>query len=219
MASLPSNCQCVVFDFDGTLAPNLDLPDMRRQVIELTRDYGVPDQVFADQFIVEIIEVAARWLENGEPANAHRYHTRAHQLIIDIELEAAASTAPFTSTRPLLQALRTRGIRSAIVTRNCRAAIETVFADLHDYVDAVLARDDVTHIKPDTRHLQQALTNTASSAARSVMVGDGQMDMRSGREVGMHCIGVLSGSSDAAALASAGAHSVATDIGAILAQL
>ena len=33
----------VLFDFDGTLAPNLDLADMRRQVVDLTIAAGVPE--------------------------------------------------------------------------------------------------------------------------------------------------------------------------------
>jgi phosphoglycolate phosphatase-like HAD superfamily hydrolase len=36
------NIEAVLFDFDGTLAPNLDLPDMRRQVVDLTVSAGIP---------------------------------------------------------------------------------------------------------------------------------------------------------------------------------
>ena len=43
--SILQNRDCLLFDFDGTLAPNLDLPDMRRRVVELTKQYSVPDSV------------------------------------------------------------------------------------------------------------------------------------------------------------------------------
>ena len=49
-----SHIRGVVFDFDGTLAPNLDLPEMRRQVIELSASAGVPGDVVEDLFIIEI---------------------------------------------------------------------------------------------------------------------------------------------------------------------
>ena len=134
-------------------------------------------------------------------------------------MRAAATTQPFDHTLPLLQALRARNVRSAIVTRNCRAAVERTLPTVHEAVDAVLARDDVEHIKPDPRHVERALAMTGSSARHSVMVGDGRMDMSVGRELGMHCIGVRSGSSDGEALRTAGAHAVCDDIGGIRARL
>ena len=55
---ITADLQAMLFDFDGTLAPNLDLPDMRRQIIELTLAYAVPEHVFRDRYIVEIIDAA-----------------------------------------------------------------------------------------------------------------------------------------------------------------
>jgi phosphoglycolate phosphatase-like HAD superfamily hydrolase len=43
------------------------------------------------------------------------------------------------------------------------------------------------------------------------MVGDWALDMRAGRELNMRCIGVLTGSNDAEALAAAGADEVLAD--------
>ena len=45
----------ILFDFDGTLVPNLDLADMRRQIAAMATAAGVPDAVHADLYIVEII--------------------------------------------------------------------------------------------------------------------------------------------------------------------
>ena len=41
-----TSIEAVLFDFDGTLAPNLDLLDMRRQVANLTVKAGVPEEIF-----------------------------------------------------------------------------------------------------------------------------------------------------------------------------
>ena len=85
----------LLFDFDGTLAPNLDLPDMRHQVIALTADEGVPEQVYADCYIVEIIEAASEFLAGKDKEAAAGYSQRAHKLIRDFEMEAAARTEVF----------------------------------------------------------------------------------------------------------------------------
>lgn len=211
--------RAIVFDFDGTLAPNLDLPDMRRQVIDLTRAARVPDEVFQPHYIVEIIEVAARWLDARDPAAATRYHAAAHRLITEFELSAAQTTQPFPGVRKTLTTLRGAGLAIGVVTRNCEAAVRTVFRDIDDYCDSVLARDNVEHLKPDARHLAAALEALAASGPQAVMVGDGRMDMAIGRELGLYCVGVLSGSSDAPALREAGAHLVVGSTDALCAYL
>jgi phosphoglycolate phosphatase len=198
----------VLFDFDGTLAPNLDLPDMRRQVIALTRSAAVPERVFADCYIVEVIDAATAWLEGQDAQAAQAYFQAAHQLILDIELEAAQSTDPFPGIADKLDALRATGKRLGVVTRNCRDAVLQVFPSLMDHVDALHARDDTTHLKPDPRHLLTALQALDCAAADTAMVGDGALDMQAGRELNMFCVGVLSGSANAQALQAAGADQV-----------
>lgn len=200
-----SRAQWFIFDFDGTLAPNLDLPDMRRQVIALTAARGVPGDEFEHLFIVEIIEAAAAWLADRDSGAASAYHETAHRLITDFELAAAASTRPFPGVREALSDLKNLGKRLGVVTRNCQLAVRTVFHDIDEYCETVLARDDAEFLKPDVRHVTQALNALDAAPERSVMIGDGQMDMRVGRQLGMLCVGVLSGSSNAARLNEAGA--------------
>ncbi len=198
----------VIFDFDGTLAPNLDLPDMRRQVIALTQATRVPAEVYADRYIVEIIDAAYAWLKEHQPNDADPYHHNAHTLITNFERRAAQDTKPFPGVESKLVELRQAGFRLGVVTRNCRDAVLNVFPDLLAYVDALHARDDTTHLKPDPRHLLQNLTALKCQPERTAMVGDGALDMHAGRQLNMYCVGVLSGSGDAETLTAAGAHLV-----------
>lgn len=205
----------LLFDFDGTLAPNLDLPDMRRQVIELTKHTGVPESVFADRYIVEIIDAATAWLGD----QGARYAREAHQLIIDIEMGAAANTQLIPGTENVLHELRRQGLKLGVVTRNCRAALLTVCPHLETLVDAIHARDDVEHLKPDTRHLQTSLDTLGVPAVHAAMVGDGALDMHAGRALDLYCIGVLGGSSDRARLSSAGADAILDGVHGLLQHL
>ncbi len=211
-ATALDDCRCIVFDFDGTLAPNLDLPDMRRQVVALTATYNVPAAVYAERMIVEVIVASNAWLEQHNPSAAAPYAQAAQQRILDIEMEAAAATQLFPAAQPLLERLARENIKSAIVTRNCRAAVLTVFPEANELCDALYCRDDVEHLKPDARHVQAALSATGVPAQQAAMVGDGRLDMQVGAELNMLCIGVLSGSSDAEALTQAGANVVLNSI-------
>ena len=204
----------VLFDFDGTLVPNLDLQDMRRQIAAMAKAAGVPDSVYDGLYIVEIIEASQAWLSNQDnelASSAEAYAAASHQRINDIEMQAASNTAPFTAVRQVLNQLRNGGYRLGIVTRNCRAAVLTMFPDMDEYIDCLHARDDVVHLKPDPRHLQDNLDALGAEAALSVMVGDGALDMQAGQALGMRCVGVLTGSNDTHALTDAGATEVLAD--------
>ncbi len=86
-----------------------------------------------------------------------------------------------------------------------------MFPGIDDYVDALHARDDTVHLKPDVRHLQANLDVLNCSAQHSAMVGDGALDMQAGKDLNMYCIGVLSGSNGSEALLNAGANEVLQD--------
>jgi hypothetical protein len=80
----PSRWSAAVFDFDGTLAPNLDLPGMRREVRDCTLGAGVPAAVIENHYIVEMIDQAHAWLHQREPQLASNYFLAAHQIILRI---------------------------------------------------------------------------------------------------------------------------------------
>lgn len=206
----------ILFDFDGTLAPNLDLPDMRRQVIELTRAHGVPDSAWTGRYIVEIIEASRDWMRSSGHAGADPYFDAAHALITAIEMRAARETRVFRWVPQLLGELRRQGVRSTIVTRNCEAAVRSTFPGLEEHVDGLFARDSTPYLKPDPRHFATAMRHTGADAGSCWVVSDGAMDMRTGRSLGLRCIGVLTGSNDRTELVDAGADTVFGDARGLL---
>jgi phosphoglycolate phosphatase len=208
-----------IFDFDGTLAPNLDLQGMRRGVIARTLAAGVPEAVFEGEYIIEIIDAGRRWLLQAGRDDADAYYDGAHAYITRFELEAARAVDPFPEVRGLLGELRSRGSKSAVVTRNCESAVYRTFPDIDAHLDVVLARDNVRHPKPDPRHLEAALARLQARASEAVMIGDGALDMTLGRSLGLCCIGVLTGSNDRAALEAAGADLVLERVGDLAALL
>jgi phosphoglycolate phosphatase len=200
-----SNYQAVLFDFDGTLVPTLDLAGMKRQVVEFTtRQTGIARAEIEHLLAVELIDHTSAWLR-ARDGRAGPYFQAAHDLIKRIELDAARTTDLYPGVLDLFAAIKTRGMSIGIVTRNCTEAVKLMFPDVDDHCDSLLTRDDVAHLKPDTRHLEQCLREIGCDGASAVMVGDGALDMSVGKALGMLCIGVLGGHSSRAALEDAGA--------------
>lgn len=214
-----SRFDAVLFDFDGTLVPCLDLAAMKREVVAFTCTATDITEAQAQTWLaVELIEHAAVRLEAAGQDGA-AFREEANALVRAIELEAAARTQPFPGVRELLGRLRTLGVAAGVVTRNCSEAVELMFPDLHRYCGAVLARDDVAHLKPDVRHLERALELLGAAPGSAVMVGDGALDMQAGRALGMHCVGVLGGHNGQDALEAAGADCVLPNVAGLDALL
>jgi len=105
----------------------------------------------------------------------------------------------------LLAGLRQDNIGVGIVTRNCDAAVRVTFPHIDVYCQAFVPRDRVTQVKPHPAHLQAALDCLYTTPERTLMVGDGAMDIQAGKALGMFSVGVLSGSCSTARLLEQGA--------------
>jgi phosphoglycolate phosphatase len=196
----------MVFDFDGTLAIlNLDFGDMRQRVLELAARCGLALDTLRDMYILEMIDYATALLRRQHANHAEAFYRDAHQLLQDIEVEAAQSSGLLPGVPELLEALQQRRIGVGIVTRNCTAAVRVIFPHLDRYCQAFLARDHVTQVKPHPGHLQAALARLGSIPARTIMVGDGVLDIQAGKALGMFSVGVLSGETTRASLMAEGA--------------
>jgi phosphoglycolate phosphatase len=210
----------ILFDFDGTLATlNLDFADMRRRVLALAVTQGLPLDALQGLYILEMVEHAAVLLRQHRADLAEAFYRTAHQLLQDIEVEAAQSSSLLPGVPELLQALRQRRIGVGIVTRNCAAAVRRMFPQLDEYCQAFLPRDQVTQVKPHPGHLQTALERLGSSPTRTIMVGDGVLDIQAGKALGMFSIGVLSGETSRASLLAQGANLVLTSAAELLPYL
>jgi phosphoglycolate phosphatase len=184
----------MLFDFDGTLAVlNLDFAYMRRCVLEHAVTYGLASDALEGMYILEMVEYATTLLQQQHPKRAEDFFHQAHQLIQDIEIEAAQSSRLIPGVAELLETLRQHRIGVGIVTRNCAAAVRRMFPQVEQYCQAFLPRDHVTQVKPHPGHLQTALTCLGTSASRTIMVGDGVLDIQAGKALGMFSVGVLSG--------------------------
>ncbi len=186
--------QCIVFDFDGTLATlKIDFDHMRAHVTDYVTAYGIPPAILEGRYILEMIAAGTSYLLTRNPKEASRFQKEAEGAIRFIEITAARNATLIRGVEDMLSRLRASGIKTAIVTRNCLAAVEITCPSVHRTVDLVLTRDDVTHVKPHPHHLLSILQTFDVSPPRAVMVGDHPLDITMGKELGTVTIGVLTG--------------------------
>ncbi|MCE5335212.1 MAG: HAD family hydrolase [Desulfobacteraceae bacterium] len=206
----------VVFDFDGTLAElHLDFPLMKLRVGELADRFLAPARPPATLPALEAIAWISQSIEGQNGGRAADFRKEALGLIEAMEMEAAGRGALFPFTRPLLDGILLRGLKTAIITRNCEAAVRVVFPDIARYCSAFLARDHVPAPKPDPAHLLLALRAMGATPAAAVMVGDHPLDIQTGKAAGVMTAGVCSGSKTREELIHAGADWVADDCEAL----
>jgi phosphoglycolate phosphatase len=186
--------EAVLFDFDGTLVHlNIDFGRMRAEVEALMPQYGLSMEGRSTLYVLELIEDAVRELKVEDEGRARAFRQEAEAAIVAIELEAAAEAKVYPEVSGLLRRLRERGIKVAIVTRNCRAAVDRILAENRLVYDVLLTRDEVTAVKPDPEHLLTALRLLGVEPQRTLMVGDHPMDVQVGRAVGARTAAVLTG--------------------------
>ena len=198
--------KAVVFDFDGTLAKlNIDFSAMRQDVLALLSRYGVSPDGLRDLFVLEMIAAGEDRVSRLRPGEGAEFSKRACARIAEIEVQAARQGSLFDGVTEMLRELRARNIRTGVATRNCLAAVETLFPRIDDHVDAVITRERTPFVKPHPEHLIRMLKQLDVPPDRAAMVGDHPMDIQTGRDAGARTIGVLTGYSQAEALHRAGA--------------
>jgi HAD superfamily hydrolase (TIGR01509 family) len=155
--------KAVIFDLDGTITqPYFDFDAIRAE-IGLPKDGGPV-------------------LEAMEKMTAME-RRRAEQILHDHEDKALAASQLNPGARETLGALRARGIRIGILTRNRKQNAQAI-ADKHDLqFDAVVGREDGP-VKPDAFGVRHLCRHFDVHPCESLLVGDYLFDLQCARAAG-----------------------------------
>jgi len=186
--------KAAIFDFDGTLAVlNIDFSLMREQVLGLIRQYGVREDSIRERYLLEIIDEVYSIIGKSNSASAKEFYEKAHQILHEVEMNAAKEGKLIPGVERTLNALRQRGMKVGIITRNCEEAVRKVFPEIDEHCDAFISRDSVGNVKPHPDHLNSMLEALKVLGRDSIMVGDHLIDIQAGKGAGMITVGVLTG--------------------------
>jgi phosphoglycolate phosphatase len=189
----------VLFDVDGTLVTmELDFVTIRKDVDRILVEHGYPEPLLdTTASTLEIIDSAVIYLkEKGLDWNCAEKEAKTY--LEKIEIEAASRAVPIQGASHLLKTLKEKSMKVGVITRNNRRVAVQVLkkSGLFQYVDVILARDDVKQVKPHPDHVVQAVELLHSTCDRTVVVGDHRYEIEAGNAAGCFTIGVLTGSGD-----------------------
>jgi HAD superfamily hydrolase (TIGR01509 family) len=161
--------RAVLFDFDGTLTrpDSLDLSIIKRRI-------GCP----VDHYLLEYIES----LDSPEQRRD------ALDQVDAFECQAAARARPHPGAEALIHDLRRQNIRTAILTRNSRKAVQIALRNFRriDPVDfdEIITRDDPVNPKPSGDGVRLAAHRLDVPVEEMLVVGDYPLDVEAGRRAG-----------------------------------
>jgi len=164
----------VIFDLDGTLlASPLDFDAIRAEI-------GLP----SGRPILEALE------HLPPPERA-----RAEAVIDRHETEAVRASHLLPGAKNLLEWLRARGLKVALLTRNSRASVEAAARRHGLAFDAAVTRED-HEPKPSPRGVRHLMAACGAAAGETVLVGDFRFDMEAGAAAGVRTVALVAEPTD-----------------------
>jgi HAD superfamily hydrolase (TIGR01549 family) len=130
------------------------------------------------------------------------------------ELEAARDTSLLPGASETLAALKRMDLKIGLFTLNSDKAANYILQrfKLGDFFGVMVPRDKVNFVKPNPEHLEMALKVLDVAAEETVVVGDGNVDMQSARELKAIAVGLPTGTSTVEQLMRYGANYIITSI-------
>lgn len=190
-----STLQGLIFDFDGTLAElNLDFSQVRQGIKALQEEF-LPEHVLpkTNWPILEKVDELSAILGRDQPWLGAEFATRCRLLITACEMEAAYKGQLFPYSLDVLDTLRSNGMSTGIITRNCSAAVRLVLPDVQSRCHVFLAREDVFRPKPHPSHVRAVLEKLDLPPEKCLLIGDHVLDIQAARASGIRSAAVATG--------------------------
>lgn len=155
--------KAILFDMDGTITcPYIDWKALRQRV-------GAPEGVPIMKYIESLSPPQRQWAEG---------------ILETAELEAAEQAELNPGAAELIQGLRARSLKLALVTNNHRRAMERVVERFGLEFDLLLSREEAP-LKPAPDLLLLALERFGIEASEARFVGDGRYDQMASQAAGI----------------------------------
>jgi len=208
----------VVFDLDGTLASfNIDYRAVRADVRNFLVKRGLPASVLSiNESIFEMLKKTEIFMKNNGKSEKTMMETRQKALAIaeKYELEASKTTGLLPGVLETLKALKKMNLKIGLCTINSEKSTNYILKrfGITEFFDAVIPRDRVKYVKPNTEHLEAALKALGVNPEEAMVVGDGAIDMKCAKELTAIAVGLPTGVSSTKDLINSGANYLVTSI-------
>ena len=198
----------IIFDLDGTLLNTLD--DLTAAVNHALGAFGLGAldvnrvRRYVGNGVPKLMERALYYIDTGvEPdldggAYADKAKLDACLAVFTeyYDKHNADLTAPYAGVAQMLDAVKAKGLKSAIVTNKYDGAAQALKAVFFKSVDAVVGAREGVRPKPSPDGVYKALEILGADKTRAVYVGDGETDVATAKNAGMPVVAVTWGFRD-----------------------
>ncbi|MGN0556694.1 MAG: HAD family hydrolase [Acutalibacteraceae bacterium] len=184
----------VLFDLDGTLLNTI--ADLANASNFMLRRFGYPEHS-VESYKYKVGNGMRRLMERALPED-HRSKAEIERALgVFMAYYSAHSldeTAPYGGIPELLEELRRRGVRLAVVTNKAQPAAEQVLRTLlPGCFDVIAGQRDGVPTKPDPTLTLNVMQRLGVSPQHCAFVGDSGVDMQTAANCGAFAVGVLWG--------------------------
>ena len=207
--------KAVLFDMDGTVLDTLG--DLTNAVNHILREYGMPERSpreaasFLGNGAAHLVSEVAPEERRQEVLAFYKPYYDAHCNI---------QTRPYPGILPLMEALKGRGVRQAIISNKPHPAVKALAeAYFPGLLDSAVGESETVRRKPNPDAVLAAVKEMGLKLAECVYIGDTEVDLATARNAGMACIAVSWGFRSREQLIGAGALRIAASAEELAAML
>ncbi|MCJ7644428.1 MAG: HAD family hydrolase [Candidatus Aminicenantes bacterium] len=207
----------VIFDLDGTLLDTIEDIGLTMNLVFGRR--GFPPFSIADcmRMVGDGMEVLVRRALPGGSGDEALVDEIVQEYREAYGLAWRDHSRPYPGVPELLEGLKARGVRSAVLSNKSHPFTEIMTRELLPFdFDAVLGALPGMPFKPDPSAALRIASDMGLPPAGFVFVGDTDIDMETARAAGMYPAGALWGFRDAANLRAGGAEVLLASPGDLL---
>lgn len=199
--------KAIVFDLDGTLLDTLD--DLWLSVNYTMNKYGFPER---DRMEVRsFLGSGVRYLVNRSLPEDKKDMTDECLSVFKAyyDIHKDDHTHPYDGIISMLKAVKTAGIKSAIVSNKYNAAVQELKdVTFNGLIDFAVGEGNGIKTKPAPDGVLLALKDLGVTADEAVYIGDSEVDLKTAENSGLKCIAVTWGFRDKDFLLERGAKNV-----------
>jgi phosphoglycolate phosphatase len=179
-----------IFDMDGTILDTLE--DLKNATNYALRTHGLPERTldevrsFVGNGILLLIQRAVP-AHTAEPTIQAVFQT----FTAYYAEHCADATKPYDGIVPLIQALRTAGIKTAVVSNKADFAVQELVIEYFDgCFDAAVGERKGMNKKPAPDSVYEVLSLLEIDKSEAVYIGDSDVDLETAKNSGLPCIAV-----------------------------
>ncbi len=196
----PNGLKAIVFDMDGTLIrTTIDFRRMNRGIAETLLQHGLPKDILDPHGKVNesIVRAYSYFKIHSQDGWAEALERDLNRVSLEVEMARVEESREVPGTSEVLSYLRSKGLRTAVLTRGSRAYTERALraANLDGGFEVVMCRDDhpLTEAKPNPLALRRVYEALGLRGGECLFVGDHDTDLLCAQGAGSPFAAVLTG--------------------------